>query len=671
MKERTSRHPKIQYWSLNEEDILSENYKEVIDRIRQNGCFDTLCISCWKMNLWDLSTKPLIGKVVRYAHDKGIRTPLQVFPKGYHTKWRASVGVEDAVALVTEHECLVEEDCTVIRATGAKNVRYPEHRNSIAGELLGAYAFQKSGDGFYRAGSLIDIRHRAKVLYTDGESLTLSFDTDDLKGCCLYVMVAHYYAAFDLFGDRILREYRELIDAYADLPVNGIVLDELKNMVILPPWQTDAFRERFYGRNFHRYFAEQTGEDLIRILLDMRFCPEGRDEVRIGAINRYFDIFQHSTKRLETFVAEYSREVFGEEAFAGLHNTYHNHLQSDEIWQTGCNWWEVPRKYAQTDEDIPYPIRMGMACGCRENLVYDMYYAPDKEKYFEKAMRDARFGSRIHYHIIRSGGNSSISWDVGSPEFLDGVKPYEDKIELLNRFDPAMPRMELLVVFGFPALCNWYPDRSARNSMDINGKLNIMDRVHVLWEQGYLNALAPSDAVADGRIRAKDGKFDYCGHRFDKLLYLYPQYSKPEVISFLQEALQNGYDLKILGELTRDFDGRPAELTGEPDSFLTEEDDIPGEMALTPNTIPDGCVLEDGSVVIGHYESVAGDNFCTRRFELGETLCEATFKGVFALKLGENGEIEKLVAGGLKEFKLNGKTVLSLDGSRDYFLGEA
>ena len=88
MKERTSRHPKIQYWSLNEEDILSENYKEVIDRIRQNGCFDTLCISCWKMNLWDLSTKPLIGKVVRYAHDKGIRTPLQVFPKGYHTKWR-------------------------------------------------------------------------------------------------------------------------------------------------------------------------------------------------------------------------------------------------------------------------------------------------------------------------------------------------------------------------------------------------------------------------------------------------------------------------------------------------------------------------------------------------------------------------------------------------------
>lgn len=666
MNKTTSRHPKIQYWSLNEEDILSSYYIDVIDRIKENGCFDTICISSWYMNLWDPSTKPLIEKVVRYANANGIKTPLQVFPKGYHTKWRAAIGIEDAAALVSEYECMIEDDYTVIRTFGGKNVRHRENRNSIDSALLRAYAFKKCGNGFYEIETLIDVTERAKVIYNDGESLSLSFETNDLKGYCIYVMVAHYYAAIDLFSDLIIKEYKELIDAYADVPLNGIVLDEFKNMVILPPWQTDEFHERFYGKNFHRYFKEQTGDDLIQTMFEMRFCPVGKDEIRIRAINRYFDIFRHSTKRLETFVAEYSKEVFGTGAFAGLHNTYHNDLQNDEIWMTCCNWWDVPREYAQTDEDIAYPVRMGMASGCSESLIYDMYYSPNKTAYLEKAVRDARFGSRIHYHIIRSAGNSDISWDTGSSEFLDAVKPYEEKIELLNLFDPVMPQIELLVVFGFPALYNWYPDYEARNNMDINGKLNIMGRVDALWKNGYLNVLAPDTAIADGRITLKDGKYDYCGHKYDKLLYLYPQYSKASVLDFLQSAIDGGYDLKIIGEMTHDFDGNPTVLRGASDRMLAEDADIALAMQLTKNPIADGCMLEDGSVVITNYASITDDTFCTYEFNIGNYTCEATFKGVFAVKLDENGRIEKLVAGNLKDFKTNGTSVVALDGNEDY-----
>ena len=473
-----------------------------------------------------------------------------------------------------------------------------------------------------------------------------------------------------MFSDLIIQDYKGLIDAYSDVPICGIVLDEFKNLIILPSCQLEEFRERIYGKNFRRYFKEQTGDDLIQTMFDMRYCPVGKENIRISAINKYFDIFRHSTQRVEKFVAEYSEKVFGECSFSGLHNTYHNGLQTDEIWQTGCNWWEIPRKYAQTDEDIAYPIRMGIACGCRENLVYDMYYAPDKNKYLEKAVRDARFGCRIHYHIVyvNDDEDNDISCNTGSPMFLEAVKPYEEKIELLNKFDPVMPEMELLVVFVFPALYNWYPDESARNNMDINGKLDIENRVATLWKKGHLNALAPSDAIADGRITMKDGYFDYCGHRFNKMLYLYPQYSKSEVISFLQTAINDGYDLKIMGDLTRDFDGNITTFAAPPEVVLNEDTDLPAEMLLKSNPITDGCVLEDGSVVITDYNSIANNQFCTHKFTVKGFDCQATFKGVFAVKVGENGSVEKIAAGNLKEFLIDGQFVLKLNGEKDYVL---
>ncbi len=662
MNNHSSRHPKIQYWDFTEK----QNYREVINQVKENGCFDTLCLSGHTMNFWDLNNKPLIKDLVEYANSCGIRVPLQVFPKGFNVP--GNINVEEATALVTEYEHTICDTKTTVHAIG-KHARYTNISKPLESELLLAYAFCKTQDGFYELDSLIDITDRAEVIDRDPESLTMEFDTDGLQGYTVYVMVSHYYAYYDLFSARAVREYKDLIDAYADVPLSGIVLDEFKNMPITPPWQIDKFRERFYGKNFHRCFFEQTGNDLIQTMFDMRYCPCGKDEVRIRAINQYFDVFRHSTERVERFVAEYSEKIFGELTFVGLHNTYHNDLQNDELWQTGCNWWNVPRKYAQTDESIAYPIRMGITGGCPENLCYDMYYSTEQNSYLNKAICDARYGCRIHYHYI-SGNSSiattSISWNTAHPEFLAAVKPYEEKIELLNMFDPVMPQMELLVVFGFPALCNWYPNVDARNPMDINGNLNIINRVQTLWNSGYLNALVPSDAIADGRITMKDGYFDYCGHKFSKMLFLYPEYSKDKVLSFLQKAIDDGYDLKILGNLTRDFDGKPAMLECSSDTVLTEQSDIPKEMNLAVNPIVDGCILEDHSVVITNYASIADDIFCTYQFSIDDYYCEATFKGVFAVKFDETGKIVKMAAGNLKEFRINNQSVLMFDGDSDY-----
>ena len=90
-----------------------------------------------------------------------------------------------------------------------------------------------------------------------------------------------------------------------------------------------------------------------------------------------------------------------------------------------------------------------------------------------------------------------------------------------------------------------------------------MGRTHRLWTNGYFNALAPSDAVEDGRIKIEDGGFDFCGHKFKKLLYLYPEYSKPAVVSFLNDVAKQGIDMACgSGYFTRFLKGKGFDVYG-------------------------------------------------------------------------------------------------------------
>ncbi len=122
--------------------------------------------------------------------------------------------------------------------------------------------------------------------------------------------------------------------------------------------------------------------------------------------------------------------------------------------------------------------------------------------------------------------------------------------------------------------------------------------------------------------------------------------------------------------MTRDFDGNPVSLDGASEVTLKEDCDIPEEMKLTANPIPDGCVLEDGSVVIANGDSIRDTEFCTYDFPAGGFPCRATFRGVMAVRIGEDGGIERLAAGNLKEFRIGGKCVLKADGAGDCLILE-
>lgn len=667
------KHPKMLLWYWNQQILENKKYLTDLDRIAQESRFNTVCATarsnqqwdpsyreeCESINFWDPSYKDIWQETVSHAHELGLKLLLQVWPKGFG--YQSDVGVEEAVAIVTEHKAIVRDGKALIRSQARRN-RWPQYAPMLHSEVLFSCSFEACGEGTYVPNSLQPVK--GNILFQVPGSVSVEFSLPEQEGKTVYVLVAHYFRTPDSFSDAACRDYSALMDAYADIPFDGVVFDEYKS-ILLSNSDITSFRERIYGQAFARYFREQTGDSLTETMFRMRWCPKGQEQQRMAAINQYFDILRHGARRVERFVADYARKIYGKDSFLGLHGTFHNNLCSDDLWLNGANWWEVPRQYAQTDEDIAYPVRMGIACQCPENLTYDMYYGWEPEKFYEKAVRDARFGSRIHYHAFN---DRKYGIDPMDSRYLPQINAIEEKISLLDRFDPAMPKMELLVVFGFPALCNWYPDENARNKWDLNKNANIQPQVKDLWNTGYLNALAPSDALCDGRITYADGKFDYCGHTFKKLLFAYPEYSKQPVLDFLCKAQQEQWPVSVIGTVCRDFCGQPVDA-GLESITLPENAHIPTELGLTAATIENGCLLEDGSVVLTDLASIKEADYCQRSFTLQGHNCLARFRGVFALKLNEDGSICKLASGNLQLLQIDGCTVVSNNGEQDCLMG--
>ena len=659
-----SRHPHILYWYWNQETVTDKKYLRDLELVAKTSPFTMIAMTARDLiDFWKPEMKPMFDEAVAYAHELGLKIIIQLWPQGFITPALEEVPLEEAFAMLDEGECFVRGGTAIFR-DDSHNVCKPHMAPVIHTELVHAWAFRKASDGVYFDGTLVDVTDRAEVVSLSNGHIELRFDLPELEDCAVYVMVAHYHRFGDLFSDYYIRQYGKFMEDYRDTPFDGVVLDEMKNLEYT--MGNVIIRERIYGKHFKQYFEAETGEDCDRILFEMRYTAMSEQYKRPRAINLFYDIIRRATRRLEQFTAEKAQEVYGEETFLGLHNTYHNHLQNDELLSTGINWWEVPRKYAQSDEDITYPVRMGMACQCPEALVYDMFYAKSHEPFLEKVLRDAKFGCRIHYHAMNDG-----YWGInaGSPEFIDDIRDIEQKIDLLNVFDPVMPKMDLLVVFGFPALCNWYPDIRARNNMDLNGSLRIMERVDALWKAGYLNALAPDDALHDGRITVTErGTFSYCGHEFAHMLYLYPEYSKKETLAFLKNAIGQGTSLSVIGPLTTDFTGAPVsrELRRIIEGVTVgEAADIPALFGLCANPLDAGCYLEDGSAVFSDRMSLEKHEKKTFRAELCGHVWSGEYEGTAAIRADSTGELRRFVAGNCTKLEKDGEILFESDEGTD------
>lgn len=606
--------PKALYWFFTSETVKGKKYLKDIDYVAEKTDFDYLGIICQdgviKENIDQCH--PIFAEAVEYAHKKGIKIGLTISGvKGFlnakfdATREEAQLetytidNLENAQALIQEYELTLDKNgycCFEHNAEGARQKIRP-----LYNKLVKVYAFEKTADGFYKEDSLCDITQHVRILESRTHKMTAEIDVGNtLSEKNVYIAVAQYYNSNELFGTADCDARKKLLDAYSDIPFDGICMDEYGYMLLdtnsvnkgsLPP-----FRKRFYSSGQKRFFESEYGTDLDRLLFDMRYAPENDDSIRIKAINLYFDSLRQPIIKNEILVAEYAKKLFGKNIYISAHNTFHNNMEQDEIWHTACAWWDLPRKYGHTDEKLPFPIRMGILLSAESPLMMHMYYYKD---HYREMAEDAPFNIRIFHHAL-----DDFYWgdSFREPQLVENIRKMENQIARLNSFQTAPPKMDLLIIYGYNAQNNWYPNKENRNVWDINGSLDIFGICNEIWENGYRAALVPDYAITDGRVTVKNKKVCYNGYEFSNCLFLYPQYAKKDVFKFINNAYNSNVSISVVGEGNIDFDGEENQLSTPVNPNFSIE--LPEKMGCEKLGIPNGCIYTNGGFCVMHLEGM-------------------------------------------------------------------
>jgi hypothetical protein len=658
-------YPELLYWFLTPETLRNEKYSNDVEHLERDSPF-TLAFLTPRMgtDVFDPKTHDAISKLVAAAHQHGLKVGLQ-FPLAGSALQNDR---RDGQTTISEAE-------VTLNAKGEGSAVLSDemrHGKPVESQLLRVYVFRKTSDGQYAPGSLHDATEKAQAdVSVPGVVKVRVLGNSAMAGMAAYIMVENTYNTLDLFSEAFISLLHKRLDQYRDVPLDGTALDEFGYMSIpFPP--PGAFRDRFGGKAFAATLERERKLNFADTLLNMRYSPTGHPEVRIRAIDEYWEHLREGPLRIEQEFYRYSRRLFGEQVFAGIHNTFHNHLTNDEAWATGVNWWRIPRQYGQSDEDLSLPLRMGLLVSHPGKIMYDQFYGWDIQRFAAKAMHDALYDARLHYH----GYNDTGRWgaDLSGEPFLSVINPVERKIRLLNHFDPAAPSLPLLIVFGMPAQLNWFPDNAARNAYDVDGSLDIEGKVQQIWDAGYRCAVVPSDLIDTGALTLSTGNHPIInGHKFSAMAYLYPQYSKASTLAFLDRYARAGGPLMTEGSATRDFVGHDVTRQWATIAAHAQVDRFDlarlGELGISRDALaPDGSMLEDGSSLRTDLASIQKNEPKNFQFNLAGHIYTGSFIGTVALKVDEAGRVEKFACGQCSGLQRDGKTVLRITEPHDLIL---
>ena len=660
--------PELLYWFVTPETLTPRRYASDVHHIAQDTKFDFPFLTARNgVSFLDSSAgHDAVAGIVNQAHADGLRVGATLV-LGDGGAAKGSSQDEDQSVIADGEGQLDEKGTGTVDATVVLRSKAP-----VKTEILRVYAFRKTAPGEYDPATLVDVTDRVKSQSPKPGTLAVSVDLGpQFAGYTAFVLATNWYDAIDLFSPAFTTWIHKSIDQFRDVPLDGTALDEF-GYIRIPMTPTTPWRGHFSGKAFAARFEQSTGTSLTQALFDTRYAPSGKPEVRIRAIDAYWDFFRQGPLTVENEFFNYSRHVFGANTMAGIHDTFHNHLVNDEPWATGINWWNIPRQYGMSDEDLSLPLRMGLLVAHPGNIMYDQFYGRDIHRFAVKAMNDARFGARLHYHGYNDTGRWGV--DLSTAPFLSVINPVEQKIRLLNRFNPAAPDLPLLVVFGMPAVLNWYPNESARNEFDVNGSLHIEEKVQSIWDAGYRCAVVPSDLIDNGSLKLDAHNRPVLnGHTFRAVVYLYPEYAKPTTLAFLDQYTRNGGALMIEGSVTRGFDGAPVgdqfqKITAHARATEFDIDKI-AALGIQPSALRDiGGTLEDGSVILTDLNSLETGKPQPFSVAVNGHSFTGSYIGVLALKTNADGLIQKFACGGCSSLSPDGREILRLHASTDLVL---
>lgn len=661
-------HPEIGYWFISSNITEEKKYMAHIDSIARNCKYTLIFLTAREgISFYDFNKMhPIFQDIVTTAHKYGIKVGLQLWGN-YKDKT-----TDGSQRMIIETELPLDANGNAKAEIKAKYIRFPDRL--LKSDLFKVYAFKKTGEGFYDPATLRDITKQCETFLPDKETVQVKIKGDaSLNGLTACIMTQEYCSQSSNWDDVEINGFAEAMKVYSDIPFDGFALDEYGNKFverIMEPNAAKPFRGRWYSTAMDAAYQKETGNDLEKTLFEGRYAPTGKPELRIKAINEYMEFMRKGGVRVETAVYNKSKEIFGKDIFNGIHNTYHNSLINDEIWANGIGWWSAPRAYGQTDEKTFLPTQMGVAMAHPKNAMYNQYYDANLEPVLVKSFNDLRYGVRTHYHAMND--KRPMRFDLEDADAVKGINANENCARMLNKFNPSLPEVKLLVIFGMEALSNWYPITADRGNYDINDKMKIEERAVEIWKSGYLNALIPSDLIVNHQLTiGADGKPVLNGHKFDAIVYLNPQYAREPVLKFLEQYESKGGKLMIEGNADRDFKGNPIaarfKSIYDKATVLGYSVDKISSLGLQKNLLADGCKNEDGSYTFNDLVSMRTGNAATFKVNFDGEEYTGQYRGLSVIKADKTG-LKKLSATGFNQLTRNGKVVFSLPTPADVFI---
>lgn len=686
------------FFAIQEGDFESDRrWRRLIDLLAHHGMYNLLTVTMRIAGhpIPDPETKALFRRLVAHAGNCGLGVAVDLDPRLARGEFKRRYPDEQQRVVYVERCALqdgaarfaVEPETWHDHMTGNGTPYRAE-----GGRCVGAVAWRLNERGEVRAGSRRDVGGAAKAEAAGSEGVrgrvTGVADADEVL-----VLVEFELFTPDVFSPHLLAYQREMLDAYGDLPLRGVIKDEWG----FPPTRPSMVEHRsfWYSAPYDEAYARVSGG---RRLLDdlplLAVAHEGQEEERLAAINRYMLLNLSRQAQIEEAYYSGVKEVFGADALVTKHATWYPRINEMEVYKNGLSWWAARRDVAQTDEITPLSAALGMAKKFGSGCWLNEGYAERPELYRRNIWRYAAAGGRMVFHPLYPtvNGQPRNPEDAHHSEHSLLLTPEliraECRVRLLNLISRAPLDSPVAFVFGHEGVMNW----AGAGYLDYGEELSLD-----LWRQGYAVDLYPSSEIASGTFEVgDDGWVRVRCQRYEMLVLHRPDLCGPEVAAFFRQGPITRTALVVVGGWGRDGEGRPLDgLSLLPDAFRRLPsaegalDGLVGELKrrgarqqppleepyyLFHNEqigmpAPRGTAhLVDGTVVRLAATAVSdGGDPIEAAVEVAGVPVEVLAEGLFAARVDGDGQVEALAAGGLRRAR-GGGLDLELDEPLDLAL---
>lgn len=529
----------------------------------------------------------------------------------------------------------------------------------LEGALAAAYVVKVDADGLADPTSRRDVRAALADVACASNCVTGSIG--GLAADERLVVAAKFkLLTADPCSPHLTPYLEELARRYRALGADGAMRDEWG----FPPMRDYA--ERHTAFHFTDLFAAEYakrngGRDYLRDCLLMVQGEKGAEAQRRAAVDAFNRTIYDVIAGTEVAFYDFNKRVFGEDVYVTKHPTWHTRFRATEFLHNGFDWWAAKRDWAQSDESVPLPCITGMTKKFGGPLWMNEGYGPDPEHYPFALWRYALAGGRMVYHGIYGGGGKYLAkyseaerkihgqTDILTPQAVRA----QARVSLLPLITRAPIDCPVALVFGHARTLNWLDPAFEDGGLKL---------AYALGKQGWYVDDYPSSELSAGTFTLGEDGYLRVGQQRYVALALH-RLSAEDVAAFRRMLGGRACRTRLFAWDSPSLSGAVALAhaeDGAPIAQVLAEAKCPRQTPLTDRGLnkwsddklpaPDGVItLTDGTVarIKGCLPNVAGDAISgSLTAGKGEVAYEA--EGLFAARFDADGNLEALVAGGLR-----------------------